>query len=169
MTTTYCVRADIESLVGIPAVLACIDDDHDGVESAGDTLNITAAIERAAVEMNGALDRQYTLADLSDNDWCKWCNANLAAMFLFARRGNPAPSSVIEAAQAYRERLAEIMYGRQQVPEQNPSFEHTPAVSNFKPEIGKYDNPIRVVREESTGAAPNTPHRRNVAGQGGYW
>lgn len=161
MSQTYCVRADIESILGVAGVLACIDDDGDGTESAAETLHITNAIERAAVEMNSNLGKQYhPLTALADNDWCKWCNAYLAAEKLTARRSNPPPPSVIEAAQQYRADLLDARWGRFQVPDQAPSFDHTCTVSNFQPELGKTIAPIRVDRDESTGAEPDADSGR---------
>ncbi len=163
MATTYCVRADIESILGEAAVLACIDDDQDGLESATETTFVTGAISRAAVEMNTALENQYILSELTANEWCKWCNAYIAAWHLYARRSNPPPNSIVDSVQAYRELLAEIRWGRIQVPEQNPSREHKPTVSVFKPEIWKTKQPIRVDTDESTGSAPHESIKRPVA------
>jgi hypothetical protein len=169
MTTTYCARNDIGSIIGEPSILACIDDDRDGVESPAEQLYIAAAINRAAVEMNQSLCRQYTISELVNNDWCKWCNAYLASWFLYARRGNPPPPSIVDSVQTYRQQLAEIMFGRFQVPEQNPSFDHTPTVSNFKPELIKSVAPIRVNEEESTGLHPVPSRKRNPSGIPGPW
>lgn len=150
-------------------MLACIDDDQDGVESVAESAYVTDAITRAAVEMNGKLRQQYTLSELSANDWCKWCNAYLAAWYLGARRNNPPAPSVISVVDMYREQLELASWGRFQLPEQAPSFEHIPAVSNFAPELGKVSNPIRVITEESTGAVPGGNRKRNVARQAGWW
>lgn len=168
MAQTYCTRADIVSIIGEAGVLACIDDDRDGVESAAETLHVTAAIERTATLMNSSLDKQYyPLSDLASNAWCKWCNAYLAVEALHARRSNPAPTSVVERCQEYRENLLDARWGRFQVPEQSPSFDHTPTVSNFQPELGKDVMPIRVDTNESTGLAPEGNRQRFVAGMPG--
>lgn len=164
MPQTYCVRADLASIVGEPFLLAAIDDDNNKVESASETLHITAAIERGAVEMNAALRHQYyPLTALADNDWCKWCNANLAIYHLSSRRGNPPPPSVADAILIARERLEEIRWGRDQVPDQLPTHEHIPTVSNFQPEIKRTFSPIRVDTDESTGASPGGGRKRNVS------
>jgi hypothetical protein len=173
MTTTYCNRLNIESIIGIPAVLACINDKQDGVESPTDTTRITDAIERAADEMNECLTQQYVLSQLSGSSWCRWCNAYVASWFLFERRGNPVPPGIVDAVQTYREKLEQIRWGRFQVPEVLPSFSARPTVSNFNPELGKFQNPIRVITEESTGDTPDAtdPSRvkRNKAYQEGWW
>lgn len=161
MAQTYCVQADIEAIIGAASVLATCDDDRSGSLSATEQTYVTSAIERAAVEMNSALENQYVISELSGNDWCKWCNAYLACWYLFSRRSNPVPTSVQEAIADYREKLSESRWGRFQVPEQNPSFEHIPTVSNLKPEIWKSSNPIRVSVEESTGATPEGGRKRN--------
>lgn len=158
MAQTYCEREDIESILGVAGVLALIDDDQDGTEASAETLHATNAIERAAVDMNSALRNQYVLSELADNDWCKWCNAYLAAYYLLNRKNSAVPASVADEVVQFREKLAEARWGRFQVPEQAPSFQHTPAVSNFQPEIRKFDNPIRVYEEESTGTKPTNPN-----------
>lgn len=169
MAQIYSTRADTESIMGLAGVLACIDDDGDGVESAEETQYEVDARERAAVEMNGSLRNQYTLSELATNDWCKWCNAYLACDYLASRRNNPPAPSVLSKVEMYRNNLEEAKWGRFQIPEQAPSFEHIMTVSNFTPELGKVDNPIRVVVEESTGASPGGNRKRNVAKQGGWW
>ena len=158
MAQTYCVRADVESILGVAGVLACIDDNQDGAEAAGETTEVTNAIERAAVEMNSSLRNQYVLSELADNDWCKWCNAYLAAYYLTNRKNNPPSASVADEIIRFRDQLGEARWGRFQVPEQAPSFQHTPTVSNFNVELQKLDTPIRVVTEESTGSAPTNPN-----------
>lgn len=170
MTTTYCARNDVAALIGEPAILACIDDDRDGVESPTEQGYIAAAINRGAVEMNQSLNQQYpTLSVLSSNDWCKWCNANLASWFLFARRGNPPPPSIVDAVQTYRQQLDEIRFGRFRIPEQAPAYDHLPTVTNFKPELIKANSPIRVDRQESTGLDPVGNRKRNPSGIPGPW
>jgi hypothetical protein len=139
----------------------------DGAESAAETLIVTSIIERAAVEMNHALYQQYVLSELADNDWCKWCNATLTAYYLFQRRGNAPPASIIEDAQRFRESLEQIRWGRDSVPEQSPSFDHTPTVTNFRPEIHKTDNPVRVSKDESTGPEPEGNRKREYSDQPG--
>lgn len=173
MATTYCNRLNIQSLIGQSALLACIDDNVDGVENPEETQYITDCITRAAVEMNEALCKQYVLSDLNNNDWCRWCNAYIAAWFLFERRGNPVPPGIIDAVQTYKDKLAEIRWGRYQVPQANPSFDYRPAVSNFVPELGKYSNPIRVFQDESTGGEPDPTQsglvQRHKAFTPGWW
>jgi len=169
MPTTYCNRLDVESIMGVPALLVCIDDDQDGVESARESNYVTAAIERAATEMNTSLRHQYILENLVGNDWCRWCNAYLAVWQLWSRRGNMPPSGLVDIINTYRGQLQEIKWGRFQIPETAPAFLYTPAVSNFQPELGKFDMPIRVDLNESTGGQPNSGVKRQVAGMPGPW
>lgn len=163
MAQSYCVRADIESILGVAGVAACIDDGQEGAESVADAAEVTQAIERAAVEMNSALRNQYKLTDIADNDWCKWCNAYLAAYYLTNRKNNAVSASIADEVTRFRDQLSEARWGRFQLPEQAPSFDHTPSVSNFNPEIRKFNHPIRVIEEESTGGTPHESRMREPA------
>jgi hypothetical protein len=169
MAIVYCSRLDIVSIIGEAAVLACIDDDQDGVESPLESSFVDHAIERAAVEMSIYLRQQYDLLDIANNTWCKWCNAYLAAWNLFTRRGNPPPDTLVQIVDKYREELKDIKNGLMQLPEQNSSFEYIPTVSNLQPELGKLVMPVRVDVQESTGSSPAPGRMRHVAKQPGFW
>ncbi len=52
MPQTYCLKADIEALWTVAAVLASVDDDASGALSATEEGYITRAIQRAAERMN---------------------------------------------------------------------------------------------------------------------
>lgn len=164
MTTTYCTRIHVESIISAAGLLALIDDDADGVESAAESLHVTNAIERAAVKLNMNVGRQYVLSELSANAWMKWANAILAVQFLCKRRGNPLPESVASDVQEINDLANEVGWGRRSLPEQAPSFDHTATVSNFQPEIGRSYAPIRVDQQESTGQSPVGDRKRNLAG-----
>jgi len=169
MATTYCTRSDIETLLSPVALIECIDDDHSGTESAAETIHITNAIERAATRLNMAVSRQYVLSEVTGNAWMKWANATLAAELLASRRGNPAPQSIMDDAKEILELLNEISWGRKPLPEQAPSFDHLPTVSNFEAEPRKRIMPVRVVKEESTGSDPEGQRMRHYANQWGNY
>lgn len=161
MATVWCSRNDITDVVGEAAVLACIDDNQDGIENTSESAAVTNAIERAAVEMNNTLCCQYILSDLLNNSWCKWCNTYLAIWHLFSRRANVPPASVVDYVQTCRDQLSEIRWGRFQVPEGVSSIEHTPAVSNFNVEMNNDQGPVVVDGFRSTGAEPNVTRKRH--------
>ena len=166
MTTTYCTRTDITSLIGAPAVLACIDDNQDGNETSDEQQFVTDAIERAANDMNEAFEHQYdVLANLTTNTWCKWCNAYLAAWYLFARRGNAPPGSLMESVANYKEKLIEIRWGREKIPEKSPDFNTLPTVSNPLIELKNDRGPLTIDRQQSTGSDPVDGIKRNVSDQ----
>lgn len=167
MTTIYCNRAAVESVIGAPGLLAFIDDDGDGVESPTESAYVSDAIERAAVRLNSQVGRQYKLEDVTANAWMEWANATLAAALLTKRRNNPVPESLSQDVQEITELANEIAWGRRSLPEQRPSAEHSPTVSNFRPELRKFYGPVRVVAEESTGAAPESGVKRETAGNPG--
>lgn len=169
MSTTYCLRVDVEDIMGIASVVALCDDDQDGVLSVAEVAYITGAISRGAVEVNIAVaTSSYDYASLTSNVWVKWCNAYLAAYYLSARKNNPPSASVMDAVQRYRQNLQELQYGRFLIPEQTPDHDSRPTVSNFRPEIYKQSMPIRVVEEESTGAKPEGGLKREPAYVPGY-
>jgi hypothetical protein len=165
MTTTYCNRSDIESLIGAPAILACIDDNRNKQEDDSETPYIAQAIERAAADMNGLIRYQYDIptATLLTNAWCKWCNAYIAASYLFARRGNSPPSNIAERVLEFKQALEEIRWGRFQIPEKSPDYDYLPTVSNFIPEYTNPIGPIAVDPVLSTGTAPVDGRKRNNA------
>lgn len=168
MTTTYCTRLNIASLIGEPAVLACIDDDQNGTEDGTESGYVDGAIERAAVYMNEKMTHQYDLANLTTNAWCKWCNAALAAYELFARRGNSPPGSVMESVINYKELLEQIRWGRGTIPEKHPDYDFTPAVSNPIVEMKNKEGPVAIDVEQSVGSTPASGRKRNVAGNQQY-
>lgn len=158
MSQTYCVQADIESILSASGALACVDDAEVG---SGGTGHITNAIERAAVKMNAAIGRQYTpLSDLASNDWCKWANATLAAFYLSTRRNNPAPATLADQVKEIEELLDEIAWGKRTIPDAVPSFNQLPSVTNFTVEPGRIVAPVRVNRDESTGSDPPSDGQR---------
>ena len=87
-TTTYCVRADIETIYSAHGVNMAADDDMDGIVLAAEEVYVTRAIVRAAGKINSRVQKRYTLSDLSSNDWIRDVNATLAAQILARRRGN---------------------------------------------------------------------------------
>lgn len=162
-TQTYCNRDDIISLIGQAGLLTCIDDNTNGQEDPEETRFITDAINRAAAEMNNSLGKQYhPLSSLANNEWCKWCNAYIAVFFLQSRRSNAPAASVMESMLSYRERLVEIRWGRENVPEAAPTHNSSPAVTNFsiKPNAG--DGPVVVDLDRSTGGNPVSGVKRST-------
>lgn len=166
MTTTYCVIADVAAVLSDAGVLACLDDDENGVLSVAEEALGTSAIERAAVKMNFVLQRRFVLSEL-DNDWCKWCNATLAAREICSRRNNaPVSESLGGAVKEFMDQLEAIGLGSP-IPEQAESFEHTPTVSVLKPELW-HRQPIAVLPTESDGSAPEGDYNRRNNSQGYY-
>lgn len=161
MAQTYCVTSDVEFVLSAAGVTACLDDYEDGQRSTAEDALVVRAIEIAAGKINQRVRHQYKLTDLAaGNDWLRDTNAYLAAKTLAERRGNPAPQSLMEECKDREMLLEQIRWGREQIPEQLPSFDHSPTVSNFEPELGRVNNPIRVRQNESTGEQPLPPIKR---------
>ena len=163
----YCDEDDIKAIIGEYGVSAAVDDDEDGAVAAPEDTYVGAAIERGAVEMNTYLRYQYSLTALATNEWCKWANATLAAYYIRTRRNNPAEQSLIDQVADIRRMLIEIRWGRLAIPGQVPAYDYRPTVSNFRPEIARKANPIRVVKDESTGPDPAAGVDRETSHQPG--
>lgn len=169
-TQTYCVAADVEYVLSAAGVTARLDDAEDGQRSVAEEAFLTRAIEIAAGKINQKVRHQYKLTDLAaGNDWLRDCNATLAAKSLAMRRGNPLPESLAQECKDYEAMLDRIRYGREQIPQQSPSFDHTPTVSNYTVEAGKINHPVRVITEESTGDAPHPDVKRPAARIPGWY
>lgn len=163
---TYCSTDNLKSIMGEAGFVAALDDEENGVLSAQAELYATAAIERAAVKINAMVRHQYILADVASNDWLKWANAAYAVYELRCRKMNPAEASVDDNYQEAKDMLVEIRWGRQQLPEQSPSFDYLPTVSNLKVVPKANPGPVRVDLQESTGSAPaaNSGRKRFTTG-----
>lgn len=151
---TYCTRADLESVWNPAAVLAAADDDSSGTLSLTEEAHIDRAIERAAGTMNGVLEVRYRLNDLASSEWCRDCNAALAAYLLATRSGDASPDSIAQEFDRYLDQLAQIRDGRINVPEVVTSDAHGPTVSNFRIDLAE---PRAKVRRVATTSSGNTP------------
>ena len=136
MTTTYCVKADIEAIWPPAEVLASVDDDATGTLSATEEGYITRAIERAANFLNARLELRYRLSDLAGNAWCRDANAAIAAYWLSTRRGEAAPAHLQQQYDAYVAEVSDIAMGKAKVPEVRESFDTGPGVTNFQTRLG---------------------------------
>lgn len=156
MAQTYCVAADVEFVLSAAGVTACLDDGEEGVRSAEADDLLDRAIDIAAGKINQHVRHQYKLSDLTPatNTWLRDTNAYLAAKVLATRRGNPCPESLVEEVKEREATLVEIRWGRESIPQQLPSFEHIPTVSNYKSRLGNCDSPMPVDEQASVGAQP---------------
>lgn len=157
---TYCTIAHVKDILSDNGVLFRSDDDEDGVlESSGtESTAQSNAIERSATKMNMMLQQTaYTLADLANNEWCKWCNATMAAVALCRRRGNPVPQSLLQEEQEYMRILEYLRAGKiDMIPGTTPSLESTPTVTNFTTEPHRV-MPVRRRDANTTGTHPTPP------------
>ena len=151
---TYCTREDIESTWNPAGVLTAADDDNNGSLSAGEEAHIARAIERAAGTMNAVLEVRYSLSDLADSEWCRDCNAALAAYLLATRSGDAAPDTVAAEFDRYLDALASIRDGELNVPEASESDAHGPTVSNFRIDLSESRAKTRRVPETCSGGDP---------------
>lgn len=169
---TYCDRDDLEAIVSKHGVDAFVDDDQDGLISATEETYVTFAIERAATQINMYLQRRYKAADVVNNDWLTGANAALAVCLIVKRRGNPDITSLTEECDDYTGWLDGIKNKEFDLPNQSPSVDNTPTVSNFRVELWRSTMKPRVSRQESTGSDPDKSRLRKTAVTRvdlGYW
>lgn len=151
----YCTQAQIESILSSHGVSAFTDDDLDGLP---DTDMVQNAIDRsAALKIDPYICERYNLSSITSNAWVQWANAVLAAVALTTRRNMPTVESLAAQEQMVLEQIRMIHAGQMKIPRQAERFDHLPAVSNFDVERFRTTFPVRVQREESTGAAPTPP------------
>ena len=160
----YCDRDDVESIIGPFATTSAIDIDEDGVESTYESSLVTSAIQRAANRINAKIRHQYVLADVVGNDWLSYANAVLAAYEVRTMSVNPSEGSLIDKVNDILQTLNEIRYGRDQLPDQAPSFDYLPTVSSFKVQLGNPLSPITINVDQSTGSIPVGNRRRVTSG-----
>ena len=155
-TQTYCTVADLQDVLGAFAYSVSINDTETGLITSDDTEHATNAIERAATAMNAYLAQKYILSELANSDWCKWVNADWAAMLLMERRNNPSgplAQKVIE----HKQLLADIRDGAARVPDTVSSTARRPSISNYKVDRSRTDTPTPVDLQASTGSK-QSPH-----------
>ncbi len=157
-TQTYCTIAEVKDLLSDHGALLAADDDEDAaVDASGTESDVYEnCIERAAVKMNMAVaNTKYTLAELANNGWMKWCNAVMAAVTLRRRRGNPCPLSLLEEEKELLETLKLIQTGQlDNIGGQASSLDCLPAVTNLTTEPWRR-MPVRRRQDISTGSRPD--------------
>lgn len=159
MTTTYGVTStEVDFVLSSAGVARRTNDDETGVD---DSTQVTSAIEMEAATINMYLGRRYVLSELTSNAWVKWTLAWFAAYRLDCRlANNPAPLLVKEREERL-ELLKLIADGQLDLPEQNPSYECLPSVTNLAAELRGGTKKIRVDPYSST-RPPSTEVVRNT-------
>ena len=151
-TQTYCDADDVKEIIGRVAHDFAIDDGEDGLLSTAESAHVTNSIERAATLINSYLAQRYVLSDLASSNWCKWVNAEWAAMLLLERRANPAAGALAGNVELYREVLAMVRDNNAMIPDATSSIARRPSVSNYDLDRTRTDTPIVVDTQSSTGS-----------------
>lgn len=105
----YCTQGDVEAELSINGVELRLDDDLSGTVSATELANlVTALIGWATARVNLFLLGRYDAAQLAQS----WVVNDITTIFvcyrLCRRRGNPAPSSIVELYQEAKELLQSL-------------------------------------------------------------
>ena len=160
-TQTYCTASDVKDVISDVGYDLTVDDNENGLIATAEDTYATNAIERAAANMNAYLGQRYVLSELASSDWCKWVNADWAAMLLFERRNNPAGALEAKVA-GHREMLEQIRDGHARVPDVVSSLAKRPSVSNFGVDRSRCDTPTPVDVAASTGGNQNGNLKRRI-------
>lgn len=152
-TYSYCLQSDIESILAAHGVVAAFDDNQGGTLSATELAYITDAIDYGAALMNTYLVQRYKLSELVGSNWCRFCNAVLAAGRTMTRRGHPVPGSLQAEIDNWLELLKQVGSGFYRIPDKVSSYDHRPSVSNLAVDIGRRQ-PVRKDTVTSTGPLP---------------
>jgi hypothetical protein len=153
-TQAYCTIADVEELLSVQGATAFVDDDETGSRSTAEAAFITSMIGYAAERINFQINQVYVLADVVNNGWLNYANAYLAAGNLIQRRGMPLTPSLSDQIDQILDQLSQIVNGSARLPQQVPSFDTLPTVSNFKVDLSNANTPTPVNVSASTGPAP---------------
>lgn len=159
MASPWSTQADIETLVGLQAVIQASNDS----DSAGDVneTNLNAAISRADTRIKFAISKKYdTSAIDSGNDWIRWCSATLATAALFRRRGNPIPPGIEDDLKEFERQLQLISEGNGEIPDYVPRVEPGLAMSNVRIDPRYQTSKIRVQQTISAGQQTSQKPRR---------
>jgi hypothetical protein len=150
----YTTTADIQYVLSESGVTFRADD---WKGSSTEAARVASAIEATATRMNMIFQNftLYSLVSLAANEWCKWCNAWLAAAELCRRRGNAPPQSILEREQYYEGYLKLLQNGVVMViPGTPPTYDGRPAMTNFTVEPARV-MPVRRQPDISTGKEPD--------------
>jgi hypothetical protein len=171
MPQTYCTAEHLEFVLSEAGLAALLDDDETGDTSVSEEALIETAISWSATEINAAVEQQYKLSDVASNTWLQMANAILACDWLARRRRNPVEENgpIGSMVRTVREKLAGIRWGKEHLPEQAPSFNHLPTVSNFVPHLGARNGPVLVDKSNSVGSNPAPGIEQNASPFYGPW
>lgn len=153
-TQTYCAIADVESVLSAEGVTAFVDDDETGSRSTAEVAFVTTMIEFAAERINFRINMVYDLADVVGNGWLKYANSYMAAANLIQRRNLPLTPSLSNQVDQIIESLDRIEQGQARLPQQSPSFDTLPTITNFAIELNNPNTATPVRVDASTGPAP---------------
>jgi hypothetical protein len=153
-TQTYCSISNVEEVLSAQGATAFVDDDETGSRSTAEAAFATTMIEYAAERINMQIGMVYVLSDVVGNGWLKYANAYLAAGNLVQRRGMPLTPSLASQIDQIIEQLGQVVTGALRLPQQNPSFDTLPTVTNFKIDLSNADTATPVHVAASTGPAP---------------
>lgn len=157
----YCNQDDIEDILSEAGVSYSSADVGDGPDT--DVVNNT--IERAESLVKQALRKKYDTSTITraNNTWVKWCTATYAAVSLMRRRGNSVPDGLWVMYQEYKETLAAVKAGTEDIPDLDPRYEPGLTMSNHHISHWPRSAKSRVITSTSVGQQDSQkPRKRDL-------
>ncbi len=148
----YCAGNDLEGRLSQAGVELRGDDDP---------ATLSEVLDEASSTVDFYLSRLYDPAGYPGNRWVKHATANIGALLLCERRGNPVPASITDKHDRTMAELKLVLAGTVPVPGLTPRRSPVPQLSNHRPKLGPVPHTV-VERETSPKRDRPTDYRQNV-------
>lgn len=155
----YCSAADVVALAGQLAVDLRTDDVPD----------LDAHLEHAAREGSARVDfycGRYSQAELAANRWVNGVATFLAVRWLCQHRLNEVPAAIETVWEERKAELELILQRKAEVPRAARS-RRPGTVTNYRVDLGRLNNQVRVDRPRSTGLAKDYRRRTDTGSPDG--
>lgn len=161
MSTYLCTEQDVVDFWSQAGTDARLDDNRSGARDAGETSTLQRIIARVSAVLLAKLTNRYSLEDLTGAsapttvpDVVRHFAAVYAAYFTGARRNLPQNGFIKAEYERCLEMVEQIISYRANLPGLADSYEVTPFVTNFMPDLSYRSAKIRRVETTSTGGDP---------------
>lgn len=164
---TYVSEEDIEALLSVHGKTASLDDLGVGAPTGDNDAHLNKAIQWATARVNFYLGNQYAARYLAEswivNDWA----TILACYWLRTRRGNPAPSAIMDMYKGAVEDMSRVQSGEVNLPDTPTRSAAWPAWSNVRVDQLYPVRKVRVERglSESRGGRPSYQQHLDFAAE----
>ncbi len=153
LTIVYCEKDDMDRYLSVNGVIDASDNNQD---LAADVPVIEDCINQATEEIDLSAGQRYTQAQLETSTLItRWCTV-MACTFLFQRRGNPVPDSLMVEYERITDTTTGLLFliskGKRQLPRIPLRADMRPVWSNLTIDRRFYPDSVRVIPEISIDA-----------------